>query len=65
MEKYRLTITQITKKSFTHEKGDSTYDDRQNISYESENLGDLLFIIQTSETVKPANVEYKLEKVVE
>lgn len=65
--KYRLTITQVTTKQYlnarTNEK--DTYDDRQSVNYESENLGDLLFIIQTSESVNPSRVEYKIEKVEE
>ena len=52
-EMYRLTITQITKKEYGTGEGKNTYDDRQDVSYESENLGDLLYIIQASESVKP------------
>lgn len=60
---YRLTITQTTKKTYGTGESKDTYDDKQSVSYESENLGDLLFIIQTSESVKPVAVEYKIEKV--
>lgn len=59
--KYRLTITQTTRKQY----GDDTYDDNQSVVYESDILGDLLYIIQTSESVNPARISYKLEKVVE
>lgn len=62
-EMYRLTITQITKKEYGTGEGKNTYDDRQDVSYESENLGDLLYIIQASESVKPVAVEYKIEKL--
>lgn len=65
--KYRLTITQVTTKQYlnAHTNEKDTYDDRQSVNYESENLGDLLFMIQTSESVKPSRVEYKIEKVEE
>lgn len=62
-EMYRLTITQTTKKEYGTGESKSTYDDKQSVYYESENLGDLLFIIQTSESVKPVEVEYNIEKV--
>lgn len=65
--KYRLTITQVTTKQYlnAHTNEKDTYDDRHSVNYESENLGDLLFMIQTSESVKPSRVEYKIEKVEE
>ena len=60
---YRLTITQTTIKNCI--TNDSTYKSKESITYESEKLGDLLFIIQNSEATGTVGFEYKIEKVVQ
>ena len=62
---WKLTIYQFKENTYTKEEETVTYKSRQEVSYTSENINDLLFMITTSSQMEASTTEYKIERVVE
>ena len=62
---WRLTITQISKRTFTKDDKEVVYDLDQELVFESNNISQLTYLVDVAMNINPANTVFKIEKVVE
>lgn len=60
---WKLTISQKQKNTYPKDGKECSYDTKQEVSFESEDLGSLLIMISNSERFEPKNTKYEIERV--